>query len=278
MDRAREIAHGYRSENGLLALTVAGSVGAGLADRWSDLELDCYWWKPPSESERRAPLQQVGAADVVVWDYDPTEREWSEDYRVGGLAVNVSNFTADTVEGFLECVIDHADTDPVKHMRLAAIQRCAVLRGGRTVDAWRARAAEYPDALVDAMLAHWLRPCVLDGWEVREAWVERDDAIALHALLAGIELAIIGSVLALSRVYMPHRHVKWQRALLSGCAITPARLSERLASMWQPPLRDGLASAESLLGDVVALAGQHSRAELTPFRKRLGARRSPIDP
>jgi hypothetical protein len=278
MQIARDIAHGYRSEGRLVALTVAGSVGAGLADRWSDLELDCYWSEPPSESERRAPLERVGAADVVVWDYDPADREWSEDYTVGRLAVNVSNFTADTVEGFLDCVIDHADIDPVKHMRLAAIQRCTALRGDRIVDAWRVRATEYPDALVDAMVAESLRPSVLDGWEARDAWVDRDDAIALHALLTRIEQAIVGGVLALGRVYMPHRHPKWQRALLTDCAITPASLPERLASIWHASLRDGLASGESLLGDVVALAEQHSRAELTPFRERLGTRRSPIDP
>jgi hypothetical protein len=40
MEIAREIAEGYQAEDGLVALTVAGSVGAGLADRWSDLEID----------------------------------------------------------------------------------------------------------------------------------------------------------------------------------------------------------------------------------------------
>lgn len=155
---AREIAEGYQSENGLVALTVAGSVGAGLADRWSDLEIDCYWSHAPSDAQRRAPLERIGASDQVIWDYDPDDREWSEDYRVGRLAVNVSNFTAETVEEFLDRVIEGGDTDPVKHMRLAAIERCAPLRGGRTVEAWRARAREYPDALVDAMVAGSLRP------------------------------------------------------------------------------------------------------------------------
>jgi hypothetical protein len=38
----------------LAALTAAGSVGAGLADQFSDLELDCYWSRPPTDRERLA--------------------------------------------------------------------------------------------------------------------------------------------------------------------------------------------------------------------------------
>ena len=274
---AREIAEGYQSENGLVALTVAGSVGAGLADRWSDLEIDCYWSHAPSDAQRRAPLERIGASDQVIWDYDPDDREWSEDYRVGRLAVNVSNFTAETVEEFLDRVIEGGDTDPVKHMRLAAIERCAPLRGGRTVEAWRARAREYPDALVDAMVAGSLRPGVLGGWESRDASVERGDSIASHALLARIEQAVVATAMALSRVYMPHRYFKWQRAALSACEIAPEHLVERLEFLWHPSLPNGLATAESLLADVLLLAEKHSDADLTAFREQFRARRSPVD-
>ena len=278
MQVARAIADAYGSEHQLVALTVAGSVGAGLADRWSDLEIDCYWSDAPSDSQRRAPLPRIGASDVVVWDYDPAEREWSEDYTVDRLAVNVSNFTTETVEEFLERVIEHGDTDPVKHMRLAAIESCVCLRGEGPTGAWRERAREYPDALVDAMVAAALRPGVLDGWESRDAWVERGDGIASHALLARIEQAVLATVLALNRVYRPHRYFKWQRAALSACAIAPERLSERLESLWHPSLPDGLASAESLLADLLLLADQRSGANLTAFRELFGARRSPVDP
>jgi hypothetical protein len=39
---AEQAARAYAANDKLAALTVAGSVGAGLADRFSDLELDCY--------------------------------------------------------------------------------------------------------------------------------------------------------------------------------------------------------------------------------------------
>ena len=43
MALAGQAAEAYAGNAKLAALAVAGSVGSGLADRFSDLELDCYW-------------------------------------------------------------------------------------------------------------------------------------------------------------------------------------------------------------------------------------------
>src|SRR5580692_10305657 len=57
---AERAARSYASNEKLAALTVAGSVGAGLADRFSDLELDCYWFDPPSDLDRAGPVHLLG--------------------------------------------------------------------------------------------------------------------------------------------------------------------------------------------------------------------------
>ena len=44
----------------LAALTVAGSVGSGLADGFSDLELDCYWSSAPGDADRTGPINALG--------------------------------------------------------------------------------------------------------------------------------------------------------------------------------------------------------------------------
>ena len=41
LEQAERAARAYTSDEKLAALAVAGSVGTGLADRFSDLELDC---------------------------------------------------------------------------------------------------------------------------------------------------------------------------------------------------------------------------------------------
>lgn len=162
-------------------------------------------------------------------------------------------------------------------MRLAAIQRCAALREGEVIAAWRDRAGRYPDRLVVVMIDQSLSPSVLAGWSAREALAERGDRIALHALLTRIEQAVLATVLALNRVYRPHRMAKWQQHLIAGLNIAPNRLDERLDALWRRSPLDALANAEALLAEILRLAEQHTGAELSDFREAFLERRQAID-
>jgi hypothetical protein len=95
---AERAAAAYAGNGKLAAVAVAGSVGAGLADRFSDLELDCYWSSPPGDGDRTGPISALGGELTDWWDYDEADREWAEDYLLGGLGVTVSNFTTGTIE------------------------------------------------------------------------------------------------------------------------------------------------------------------------------------
>ena len=273
MQVAERIDRAYAQPASLAALTVSGSVGWGVADRWSDLELDCYWLTAPSDADRRAPIERAGGVLMAFWDYDEDDDEWSEDYRIGELQVTVSNFTVSTIEAFLTAVVANAEIDPVKHMRLPAIQRCRPLRGNKHVASWQARAGRYPDLLVDTMVKHALDPMVLAGWAARDALVERGDEIALDALLAAIEHAVTSALLALNRTYRPHRTLKWQHHLLASLAILPERFEDQLRQLWVQDRRAGLDAAERLLAAIRELAERHSSAELTDFTEAFSERR-----
>ena len=101
-ERAAGVHAGNRN---LAALAVAGSVGAGIADRFSDLELDCYWVRPPADADRLGPVRALGGELIALWDYDQDDQEWSEDYLVGELGITVSNFLVSSVEQFLDDVL-----------------------------------------------------------------------------------------------------------------------------------------------------------------------------
>lgn len=61
---AERAAAAYAGNGKLAALAVAGSVGAGLADRFSDLELDCYWPSPPGD--RTGPISGLGGGGTTT--------------------------------------------------------------------------------------------------------------------------------------------------------------------------------------------------------------------
>jgi hypothetical protein len=278
MEVARQVAAAYTENPKLAALTVSGSVGAGLADRFSDLELDCYWAQAPTDQDRAGPVEALGGKLTKLWDYDADEEEWSDDFQLDELDVTVSNFLTSTIDRWLDGVIRHADTDLVKHMRLAALQRSQVLVGQSLVESWRAHAAKYPDRLVTIMVEQTLDPAVLGCWGTREALVSRGDDLAAQALLSRVGYAVAGTVLALNRVYLPHRQLKWQQHLLSGLEVAPDQLNDRLNALTSSPAGDAIRAAELLLADTVQLAQTHSDADLTDFRAELEQRRPALDP
>jgi hypothetical protein len=162
-------------------------------------------------------------------------------------------------------------------MRLAAIQRSVPLRGAELIRTWR-ELAVYPDRLVSMMVERALSPGVLRGWAAREALASRGDDLALAGLLNRIGHAVAGAMLALNRIYQPHRQFKWQRHLLDGLAIAPKRAGERLRELTAGEPARALTSAGELLTETVMLAEKHCVADLTAFREELAERRLAIGP
>lgn len=278
MGVAERAAGVYAGNGNLAALAVAGSVGAGIADRFSDLELDCYWACPPTDADRLAPVRALGGELTALWDYDQDDEEWSEDYLVGELGVTVSNFLVSSVERFLDDVLVRASTDPVRHMRLAALQRCRPLLGEKLMGSWRARAGTFPRELVSALVEQALAPEVLTGWPAREALVSRGDSLAVRDLLTRTGLAAVRAILALNRVYLPYRQLKWQRHLTAGLGLVPGHLAERLESLSNGRPEEALRAAEALLAEIVTLAEAHCDADIGAFGEALSERRPAIGP
>ena len=275
---AKRIAATYAGNPNVAALAVAGSVGSGLADRFSDLELDCYWFRPPVDADRLGPVEAMGGTLLALWDFDEDDEEWSEDYRVGELDITVSNFLVGSIDRFLDDVVVRLSTEPVRHMRLAAVQRSFPLIGADLMASWRARADVFPDELVAALVEQALTPDALRGWAALEALVGRGDDLAVSDLLTRTGHAMVGAVLALNRIYLPHRQLKWQRQLLAGLALAPERFAERLRSLSLGPPTVAFMVAETLLADTAALVAAHSSADIGAFREALSERRRPIDP
>jgi hypothetical protein len=270
-------ARAYAANEKLAALTVAGSVGTGLADRFSDLELDCYWFDPPGDLDRSGPVHVLGGELEVLWDYDHDEEEWSDDYRLGDLEVTVSSFLVSTIDRFIEDVVLRTDTDPVRHMRLAALQRSRPLHGPELITAWRGRAV-YPDKLVVAMVERSLGPDVLRGWGTRHALAGRGDELAVHDLLIRAGHAVFGAVLALNGIYSPHRMIKWQSHLISELDVMPEHFAERLRLLGTSGNAQALREAETLLADTVQLVRARTDADISSFCEELSKRRRAVDP
>lgn len=128
------------------------------------------------------------------------------------------------------------------------------------------------------MVEKSLSPEVLTDWAAREALVSRGDDLAVLDLLTRAGHAVAGAVLALNRVYVPHRALKWQRHLLTGLDVAPGRLAERLDLLSTRRSAEALEVAGALLAETVLLAEARTDVDLSSFREELSQRRRVIDP
>lgn len=93
---ARQIAPVYAANPKVVAVAVSGSVGRGWADRYSDIELDVYWHEPPADEDRQRVIRRLNGNIIGYWPLE--DAEWSEDYYVQGVQLDLSHFLVETIE------------------------------------------------------------------------------------------------------------------------------------------------------------------------------------
>jgi hypothetical protein len=271
---ARKISSAYASNPKVRALAVAGSVARGCADRYSDIEIDVYWAEPPSDEERRAVAAQAGATDLLLWPYE--DEEWSDNYSVGGVKIELSQFLTTTTEQCLSAVLDDFDTSPDKQMRVAAVRYAIPLHGNHLFEQWQARATRYPDGLAFAMVTQHLS---FDGtWYAHEMLADRDDLVFLYDLCCNLEKRLLGVLLGLNRIYLPHLRYKWMDHLIADMSIHPRDLALRMKQVFRMAPRTGVRLLQELALETVDLVDVHMPGINTAAaRSVLQQRREPWD-
>ena len=106
----RAAAGGYEGNRNVAALAVAGSVGAGLADRFSDLELDCYWVRPPASAERLAPgltPERLAERLDLMSAGPPGERLRAAETLLAEVTVMAGTRSDAGISDFREALLEH---------------------------------------------------------------------------------------------------------------------------------------------------------------------------
>ena len=96
LDFAQRMARIYSENPKVQVVVISGSVSRGQADGYSDIELDLFWQEPPTEAERLRPVERVNGRLIMLAPYEG--EEWSEDYTVNGVQMDLSNFLVATID------------------------------------------------------------------------------------------------------------------------------------------------------------------------------------
>ena len=272
---AKQIADAYASSPNARVVMVAGSVGRGSADRYSDLEVDVYYAKPPTEAERIAAVERCGGTvELLAQD----EVEWEEKMSIGGFHAHTSTFLVATMEQYLREVVDRCALAPEAQTRLFSLQYGVTVKGENQVERWRKKAAAYPDGLQRAMLEQNLRFGRF-AYEA-EMLAARDDLLALYEIFVETGRQLLGALLAVNRIYLPTpSSLKSMDETISLLSIKPTDLLERLKRSFRLEPAAAVGVLEALIEEVLALVDARVvEFDTEPYRADLARRRSAYSP
>ena len=264
---ARRVAAGFSAQDGVAATLVAGSVARGLADELSDIELDVYWWRPPTDEERVAAVEGAGWGRVYV---EVDENEWADGLSADGVKVDVSGFTTETIDGYVDAALA-GDTEPELQVRVTALRDGVVVSGGDVIEEWRRRVEDYPDALAVAMVEQGLS---LRSRERLEMLAARDDVVLLHRDLVDGVQGVLDALFGMNRVWCPHPFHKWLDWEATLLPTKPERLVERIRALYPAAPTEIVTGLGSLVDDTMDLCEQQvPQADVSTLRQDFDHRR-----
>jgi predicted nucleotidyltransferase len=254
---AKQIAPIYAQDPRVDAIAVAGSVGRGCADQWSDVEIGVYWREEPSADDRRELVTQFGILDgdprpFSLKERDPGAEESDDDVYVGGgvrvgANVELKHKTTRGVETFFDRW-EQAGTPP--GTRFPEAMQCAIpLSNADLVSTWRKACAEYPDALIASEIQAALAPGLM---RKLERAIARDDFVACREQTAQLVVGIVDTLCAINRFYSPSW--KWNKWTIDRLKLKPDSLWPRVQTLFSKPVA-AVSVSQTMLEDCVRLAG-----------------------
>lgn len=249
LDFARQVARAYCKNPKVKVIVISGSVSRQQADDYSDIELDVFWQEAPTDEERLHPIEQVNGRLLMFEPYQ--DDEWSEDYMIDDVQMDLSNFLVATMDQVIADVLA-GDTAMHKHLRLAAMQQAIPLYGHKQIKQWQAQIT-YPRVLAQAVIEENLRFEALGIWYLHRALLVRQDLLMLHDIFCRMQRRILATLCGLNRIFVHHPHYKWQDELIAQMFFKPANLAERLKQVFLLPPAEGIAELQKLLEETIAL-------------------------
>jgi len=248
---ARRITDVYLRHMALSGAILTGSGARGDADRYSDLDLIMYADEVPPAEAALAAQRELGAGPaVVLLAHGPNG--FLDQFPLDGVQCQVGVIPAADVDDELDgLLVEHEGLDtPVGKIATGLLEGIP-LHGEELLGRWRARVADYPQGLREAMVKHWWRFFPL--WYHEQALASRDAGLWRQEELVNAAYALVGTLAGVNRLYFARFEFKRQRAFLEKLSVAPARFADRLESLFALPPADAIAELGALVLETQAV-------------------------
>ena len=234
---AQKIVPIYANHPKVKVVVVGGSVGRGIADRYSDVEIGVFWTEPPSKTERKTLAEGIGVVSreqMSPYKFDPShpgEEEADENIYVGGdedsgFNVDIKHKTIAAVEQYLIEMFDHCQ--PHDNRLAEVLSHSIPLYGQSLVEQWRGKISTYPIELAQKIVQTQLR---FEQWWLCEQFANEEETILVQEQFSERLAKIISVLAALNRVYA--LEIKWTDWSIEQLQIAPSNLMRRAKRVFE---------------------------------------------
>jgi hypothetical protein len=271
---ARRITRPYAALPETRAILLTGSSALGISDQFSDLDLTVYYDTLPDEARLVAIRQQNGSPERR-WELgDRQEGGFAEAYLVEGIECQIGHVTVEAWERDMGQVLEQLDVASPRLKALDGVRYGVALDGPQLIEVWKARIAQYPDALAEAMVRHFL--AFFPIWYLEERFVPANAALWRQQLLVEIAQQILGVLAGLNRRYYSTFQFKRMHSFAAQLTLAPPRLAERIDGLFGLGPRRAIGELEALAAETIALVEREMpQVDTSRVRARLGQRQQP---
>jgi len=273
IDLAKRNLQPYLALPHLRAAMITGSAALGLSDRYSDIDMMIYYDTLPGDDELTAArLQNNGE---VIWRVDNrAEGELMESYRVQGVECQIAHATIAAWERDMAIVLERHDVNTPLHKALSGTLEGIALHGAELIETWKAKIADYPPALAQAMVEQHLQFFPL--WNLQEPLAARDAVLWHYQILTEAAYNLLAILAGLNRLYFTSFQFKRLHHFAAQLAIKPAAFSARLDRLFSAPPAQAALDLKALVDETLDLIALHMpQVDVAGVKQRLDRRRPP---
>ena len=254
---ARQNAASYIAIPKVRAVGIAGSVARGEADAYSDIDMSIYYEELPTEEELKLAYKQNQGTDYRVYDDEREDGALVEQYFVQGIKCDFGHVTIERFESDIKKLLEECDPDNIMLKVLEGIVDMVPLHGAKLIKQWKAKVANYPDRLAQAMVRKNLQFRPL--WVLKNYGVKRDDVLFLTDELQQAVKKVIGVLLGLNHFYHPVNSAPFKGIdkLINKMTIAPPNLAFRLKQILGEEPQTAVNQLGELIEETFTLVEKH---------------------
>jgi hypothetical protein len=252
---------------GAITAMIFGSTVLGIADEHSDIDMSIVFETLPAEAELLAACQRAGGGPWTWRNESADDASRAVGFDLDGIEVQIAYTDRCILDADLDAVLVAHDPTTLNHKIAEGLLKAEALLDAPRLQQWRARVAQFPPALGDAMMRHHLGQPT--PWKWFTYLLHRDSALWCREMQVDACYRLFGTLAGLNRQYFTVFQFKRMHRFTEQLPIAPANLADRVETLLAAPLVEAFAMLHALEGEVLALVAEHAlQIDLTAVHER----------